>query len=112
MDRYFYSVELDEYGNKAVHLSGNVYFNDADETESNYRCAEWTFFYIPISWLKELFKYDQFYDYVDEKVNYLGDLTEEEAIKVCASYFNGKPGTYLHITDVDEETPCGDYWSE
>jgi hypothetical protein len=111
MDRYFYSVELDDNGNKVVHLSGNVYYNH-DGTETNYRCAEWTFFYIPINWLKELMKYDQFYDYADVKVNYLGDLTEIEAIETCERYFNGKPGAYLHITDVDEETPCGDYWSE
>lgn len=110
MDRCFYSVDLDEHGNKFVHVSANVYFNDADSTETNYRIAEWTFLYIPISWLKELMKYDQFYDYIDAKVNYLGDLTEEEAIEMCARYFNGGPGVYLHIADVDENTPCGNYW--
>jgi hypothetical protein len=112
MDRYFYSVELDEKDNKVVHMSGNVYFNDADSTETNYRIAEWTFFYIPTNWLKELMKYDQFYDYIYAKVNYLGDLTEEQAIETCARYFGGEPGVYLHITDVDEETPCGNYWFE
>ena len=40
MTRYFYIVE--EYnGRKEVHLSGNVYFNDVDETDKCYRLAEW-----------------------------------------------------------------------
>ncbi len=110
MDRYFYAVELDDDGNKVIHMSGNVYWNDVDTTDTDYRCAEWTFFYIPINELKELIKNDWFYEYVNERVDYLGDLTEAEAIETCDQYFNGKPGVYLHIKDINEETPCGDYW--
>lgn len=112
MDRYFYSVELDYDGNKVVHLSSNVYWNDVDTSETDYRCAEWTFFYIPINELKEFIKNDHFYEYVNEKIDYLCDLTETSANEICAHYFDGNPGTYLHITDVDETTPCGNYWSE
>ena len=37
MDRYFYSIE--EYdGHKEIHLSGNVWFNDTDETG---KCFKW-----------------------------------------------------------------------
>lgn len=111
MDRYFYSVELDVDGNKVIHLSSNVYWND-DETEMDYRCAEWTFFYIPINKLMELISNDRFYDYVDENIDYLCDITKVSAIEICSHYFDGEPGTYLHITDVNEETPCGNYWSE
>lgn len=111
MDRYFYSVELDDDGNKVVHISGNIYWT-SDEAETNYRCAEWTFFYIPMNKLKALIEVDWFCEYVDERIDYLGDLTEEDALEACECYFDGKPGTYLHIADVNEKTPCGHYWFE
>jgi hypothetical protein len=112
MDRYFYSVELNCDGNKVIHMSGNIYWNDVDTSETDYRCAEWTFFYISLNELKELVENGWFYEYVNERVNYLGDITKAEALEACVRYFNGKPGVYLHIEDVNEETPCGDYWFE
>jgi predicted Zn-dependent peptidase len=69
--------------------------------------------YITIDELKELTNnYDIFYDYLNERVAYLGDLTEEQAIATCQEYFGGTPGTELDIGLVDEDTPCGDYWFE
>ena len=112
MDRYFYSVELDDYGNKVIHLFSNVYLNDGDTTETKYRCAEWTFFYIPIEKLKKLIKNNRFYDYIDENMNYMCDITKTSAMELCSNYFDGNPGAYLRIEDVNEETPCGNYWSE
>lgn len=112
MDRCFYSVELNEDRKKVVHVSGNVYWNDADAEKTDYRIAEWTFFYITIDELKELIKDGRFYDYVNERVNYLGDISKAEALKMCNQYFGGNPGICLHICDVNEETPCGDYWFE
>jgi hypothetical protein len=111
MDRYFYSVEMDG-GRKVVHMSGNVYFNDTDETETCYRIAEWTFFYMTIDEIQKLFEELRFYDYINERVNYMVDRTEDEALAMCREYFNDTPGNMLHITQVDEETPCGDYWFE
>ena len=105
MDRYFYSVEMDG-DRKVVHMSGNVYFNDADETETCYRLAEWTGMYIAIDELNEII------DYINERVSYLEDLTEEHAIATCLTYFGGTSGTELDIKLVDEDTPCGDYWFE
>lgn len=112
MDRYFYSVELDYDGNKVIHLSSNIYLNDADQTRMDYRCAEWTFFYIPIEQLKELIGNNCFYDYVNENVDYLCDITHTSAVELCSHYFDGESGTYLHIGNVNEETPCGCYWFE
>jgi len=112
MDRYFYSIETNYEGNKVIHLSGNVYWNDADTTETNYRHAEWVFFYITIDELKELIKNNYFYEYVNERVHYLCDISKEEAIEVSEQYFDGNSGVCLHITNVNEETPCGDYWFE
>lgn len=109
MDRYFYSVEMDG-DRKVVHMSGNLYFNDTDGTDTCYRIAEWTFFYMTIDEIQKLFEELRFYDYINERVNYLGDRTEDEALVICQEYFNGAPGKMLHITQVNEDTPCGDYW--
>lgn len=109
MDIYFYSVEMDG-DRKVVHLFGNVYFNDTDETEACYRHAEWTGLYLTPEEIQNLFKELYFYDYIDEKVAYLSDLTEDEMVNVCRTYFNGEHGKMLRITHVDEDTPCGDYW--
>ena len=112
MDRYFYSVELDDNGNKIVHLFGNVYFNDADESDTNYRHAAWTFFYLTLSEIAALMKNDIFFDHVNSLISYLDDITEQEAIETCYYYFSGEPGINIHIKDVNENTPCGDYWFE
>lgn len=109
MDRYFYSVEMDG-DHKVVHLFGNVYFNDVDETETRYRHAEWTDLYLTPEEIQSLFKELCFYDYIDERVAYLSDLTQDAMINVCRTYFNGESGKMLRITHVDEDTPCGDYW--
>ena len=94
-------------------MFGNVYFNDEVETEDCYRIAEWTFLYITMDELKELTNnFDVFWDYINERVAYLGNLTEKEAIATCQEFFGGTPGTELDIGLVDEETPCGDYWFE
>lgn len=111
MDRYFYTVE--EYdGHKEVHISGNVYYNDGDETDTCYRIAEWTGFYMTIEEIQKLFEDMRFYDYINERVDYLGDRTEEQALIICQEYFNGRPGNMMRIEQVNEDTPCGDYWFE
>lgn len=109
MDRYFYSVEMDG-DNKVVHMFGNVYFNGIDETGACYRHAEWTGLYLSVKEVRNLFDEFCFYDYICDKVSYLGDLTEDEMIEVCRTYFNGESGKMLHVTQVNEDTPCGDYW--
>lgn len=111
MDRYFYSVEMDG-DRKVVHMSGNVYFNDVDETETCYRIAEWTGLYITTDKLKELVDNDNFWEYINEQVTYLGDLTEGEAKDMCKVFFDGSSGTRFDIRFVDEDTPYGDYWFE
>ena len=110
MDRYFYSVELDHDGNKVVHMYGNIYWNDTDMTETDHRYAEWTFLYITLDELKELVENDEFFEYVNERVNYLGDITEKDAIETSDKFFNEHPGSMLHIKNVNEETVCGNYW--
>lgn len=111
MDRYFYSIE--SFGNeKEVHVSGNVYFNDVDETETDHRIAEWTGFYLSLGQIMELLDEDCFFDYINERVDYLGDITKEGAKDICNTYWNGEPGIELDIKNVTDDTPCGCYWFE
>lgn len=111
MDRYFYSIE--ECGNtKEIHISGNVYFNDVDDSDACYRLAEWTGFYLTMEELRLLLNEDSFFDYINERVDYLGDKTEQEANHICKIYHNGEPGTELDIRDINSSTPCGNYWFE
>lgn len=109
MNRYFYSVEMDG-DRKVVHMLGNIYFNGDDETDENYRHAEWTGLFITPEEILKLFKEFRFYDYLDEKVAYLDDLTQNEMMVTCLTYFNGSSGRMLYIAEVNENTPCGDYW--
>lgn len=109
-DRYFYSVETVDSGKKYVHLSGNVYENDADESETNFRIAEWAGMAIPIDVLQALIQDGEFFDYVNERVAYLKDVTQADAIKAIEAWHNGVEGSYLHINEVTVETAEGDYW--
>lgn len=111
MDRYFYSIEMDG-DRKVIHLSGNVYFNDGDETDTCYRIAEWTFMCFEVDEAQAMFNIDTFYEFINERVNYLGNISKMEADEMCKKYFNGQPGTELHIADIVADTPCGDYWFE
>ena len=111
MDKYFYSVEMDG-DRKVVHIFGNIYLNDGDETETCYRIAEWTGLYIEINKLSELIDNDNFWEYVNEKIDYCGDITEKQAKEMCDRFFNGVAGIELDIDLVNEDTPCGDYWFE
>lgn len=111
MDRYFYSVEETD-GHKEVHFSGNIHFNNADETDKCFRLAEWTGLYVTVDELRELLEDDMLWEYINGQVTYLTNLTEDGAIDMCKVYFDGSSGTKLDIRSIDEETPCGDYWFE
>ena len=115
MDRYFYSLEKDDKGNQRIHLSGNVYYNDSDGGKFPFRIAEWVGFEMEVTQAKEMLSENEFFnffDFVSESVKYLDDLTEQGAKEMCKTYFNGTSGTELHISDITEDTPCGDYWFE
>jgi hypothetical protein len=86
-------------------MSGNVYANG----DGDYRLAEWTGFYIPFS---EFHCIKGFFDYINERITYLGDMTEETAMELSGIYFNGTAGTELKFEDITEDTPCGEYRCE
>lgn len=112
MDKYFYIIEQDDDGNKFIHLEGNIYYNDADETDACYRVAEWTFLYLTVDEVIAMVNDDTFFEYVNERVNYLQNVTEQQAEDMCADFFDGQPGTKMHISEVTQDTPCGCYWFE
>lgn len=107
MDRYFYTIEQDDNGNKVVHMQGNIYYNDE---RMGYENAEWTFMFLEISEVKRMLDTNTFYDYVNGKVAYFDYITEENAIAITENYFDEDPGAQLHIADITEDTPCGNYW--
>lgn len=113
MDRYFYSVEQDMSGKKYVHVSGNVHFNDVDESETCYRFCEFAGLYVDMAELADTMSGRlEFCDYVNARLSYLTDITEEQAIDICRTYWAGISGEELDIIEVNENAPCGYYWFE
>jgi hypothetical protein len=53
---------------------------------------------------------DEFYDYINEKVAYLDDITEKAADEICENYFDGTAGMHLYISQITDNTPCGNYY--
>lgn len=111
LNRYFYSLEENANGEQVIHLSGNVYENDGrTDTEDCFRVVEWTSLCMSVDKAKRMIEYDDFYEYVQERVNYIDDLTEKEAKELCETYHNGQADTELPISEITDDTPCGDYW--
>lgn len=106
LDRYFYIIEQSDNGNKVIHMQGNIYSND----DGSYKHAEWTFMLLEVSEAKYMLDTDTFYEFINERVNYLDDITEEVATARVENYFDGEPGKQLDIADITEDTPCGNYW--
>jgi len=106
-NRIYFAVEEDG-GKKVVHLLGNVYFNDAHDGEDCYRIAEWSGLVLTPAQIRGMV--DSFPDALCDGFHYMGNLTREAAIATCQSYFDGEPGVYMSVFDVNEETPCGNYY--
>ena len=110
LDRYFFIVS-DTYGEKVIYITGNIFFNDcATDTPDCYRINEWCGMKLSLTELQQLIEDDNFFEYIYERVDYIGNLTEEEAYESCMIYYSGTPGTELHISEVTNDTPCGNYW--
>ncbi len=107
MNRYFYSVESDN-GVMFLHLFGNVYKNDSGD-EKDYSCAEWTHFYVKVEEAKKMLAAGKFFDYADEWVCYLDNISEESAQNICYRYFGDYSGIELSIADISENTPVNNY---
>lgn len=111
MNRYFYTVESDDSGNKVVHFVGNIY-NNNDGEEENHKIDEWTFLYFDLPELEVAIKENTLYDQLNEATAYSDNITETEAEQSCEEYYGGYSGAELHISKVNKDTPFGEYWYE
>ena len=112
MDRYFYSIEIDDDNNqKVIHLSGNLELRDepTDDGEE-YSLTEWKWMYMSIDEAKRFFEDDDLYNGVLEEVRYIDDLYKEDAMDICENYFGSEGCEHLSFQDITEDTPCGNYW--
>ena len=104
----FFSIESDGKGGKQIHILGYTYYGD-----------EWH--NIEVCWFIE--PLTEFIAHVKDNENYVGeqlseykqyesDNTEEEIVTICNEYYDGKePDYYLDFTEINEDTPCGNYVS-
>jgi hypothetical protein len=106
MDRYFYSIEEDNR-KKCVHFSGNVF---CDEGNSYGTLAEWIFLYIPISECVSLIEKGSLFDWIDECISSVEELTEKECQDCINEYWNGKSGKKLPLNEITDKTECGYYY--
>ena len=104
----FYQIE-EENGKKLVHIMGYFYHtDDGSGSKKQYRCLEYTWFYVP---LEEFIEWDgdDYDDAAQELKQYIQDMTEEEAIDAMYHYFGGISPTPLLYQDLTMDTPCGYY---
>ena len=107
MNRYFYILEEDNLGNKQIRMECNVYGN----RDEGYHFNEWVFCIVSIGEAQALIEQNEFLPTLDELVRYSDDVTEEEANAIYHLYFDGmSSGEELEITDIADNTPCGDYY--
>lgn len=106
MDRYFYSIEEDNR-KKCVHFSGNVF---CDEGNSYGTLAEWIFLYISISECVSLIEKGSLFDWIDERISSVEELTEKECQDCINEYWNGKSGKKLPLNEITDKTECGYYY--
>lgn len=107
MDRYFYILEADNLGNKQIRMECNVYGNQ----DEGYHYNEWVGCIVSISEAQTLIKDGEFVSTLCELARYSEDVTEDEANAIHELYFDGtSSGEELKITDITEDTPCGDYY--
>ena len=112
MDRYFYEVSTSG-NNKEIHVLGNIYLNDADNTDTNYRIDEPVGFSMSLDEFKCLFYAGELFDYISQHIEYSKDVTKETAIITCKMFYEGFwSGKELDIDELSSETPDGQYWYE
>lgn len=102
-----YSI-YDEDGEKYIHFHGYFYITESDD-DLCARDLEYCFAIMPLS--EFLLCRDDLSDVLSEYKEYIEDITEKEAYRRMANYYDGNnpAGTLLTLKDVTMETPCGHY---
>ena len=104
----FYSIELDDNGEKQIHILGYIYRNDSDDF---WELLEPCWFIVPLAEFIKNLKENE--DYVNEQYSeykqYITDMTEEEMVDTINNYFGNQPEYHLGFSEITMDTPCGDY---
>lgn len=109
IDRFFYSIEEID-GVKKVRFMGNIYENDENSLDDRYRISVWPQLYMMLNEFVEFRNTKKLYDFLYGQISMYEKLTKEELIDKCKHFFSGEPGKRLFISEVNEKTPCGNYW--
>ena len=97
LDCELYQVEVDENGDKVVHIDGYIYNGD-----NGLQLVQFTGFVFRLK-DTDSYKYDDFMDIADEYCQYQGSITIEDAV----DYY--KNATPLPVCCLSEDTKCGWY---
>lgn len=104
----FYSIEMNDDGEKQIHISGFT------EKGDEWRCIDVCWFIEPLE--KFIKHVSELKDYVEIKyathTQYQDNLTEDETVQTINEYFSGNPADYiLSFSEITMDTPCGNYVS-
>ena len=110
MNRYFYSVEESSKRKKYIHFRGYIYSNNEIGKNMTHTEAEWVGVVLEVKKTKELLKDNKLYERLDDLVSFKNDVSEAFANARSRVYFTGHPGKKRDLTDITDDTPCGDYW--
>lgn len=130
MEIIHYTIERGFGDTKSLHYLNCFTTNDVAlepdfDFMSEEECEEWrrsgeplvdiidyNFLFIPASEFAEVVHDDEELSVRETLVTqYITRLPESMARQVNDNYYGkGNPGTYLPIEQVNEDTPCGDYW--
>lgn len=101
-----YSIEMDENGNKQIHILGYTYYGD------QWELTDICWFIEPLEEFIQHIADNK--HYVDEQSSeykqYILDCTEEEIVDLINHYFDGNaPDQTLPYEEITIDTPCGNY---
>lgn len=105
----FYSIYLNDKGEKEIHVYGYTYFGD------NWVVADVCWFIQRLTDFVNDMKNDA--DHINncysELKQYEKDCSFDETVERINSYFEGNGADYyLQFADITTETPCGNYVNE
>lgn len=105
IDLDLYEIFIDENGKKAIHVLGCTYAKDAG---TYWGVIDICGCIIP---LDEFIAHDNGVGgYVEKCKQYMNDASEDEALRIIHTYFDGNPPEYeLSYCEITMDTPCGKY---
>lgn len=106
-DKDYYSIEY-YGGEKYIVFHGFYYDTGEDCGNGTSRLVEYSGFDCPL--IKFLEWDDDQYSFEAEGCKqYITDMTSTEAIKDMNTYYDGKPPIEMNWSEINMETPCGNY---